>query len=208
MFRNFIYLLIIGAVAWFGAGYHSMTAQWRGQIAEVVGGNSMVQGAVGWTEQTARDFAVDFLGVQFAEEDGEADDPSEMNTSEGGDGSDDVASQDSSPTPQPTSPGAGDEQTLDQYRAWIREARATHPYPDSEERMYAVMMCESEGRAEVVNSAGPYSGLFQYSAATWNGDWNTYRDENILDPRAQFFATALAWSNGMQSQWGCYNRAH
>jgi hypothetical protein len=108
----------------------------------------------------------------------------------------------------PASNGAVSEQTLDQYRAWISEARATHPYSESEERMYAVMMCESEGRADVVNRAGPYSGLFQYSSAFWNSDWNTYRDQDILDPRAQIFATALAWSEGMQSHWGCYNRAH
>jgi len=112
------------------------------------------------------------------------------------------------PAPPPASQGAVDRQTLDQYRAWISEARAAHPYPDSEEHMYAVMMCESHGRASVVNSAGPYSGLFQYSSALWNGDWNTYRDQGILDPHAQIFATALAWSDGMQRQWGCYNRTH
>lgn len=111
-------------------------------------------------------------------------------------------------TPRPVAGGAGDVQPLDQYRAWISEARATHPYPESEEHMYAVMMCESGGQATVVNPAGPYSGLFQYSAATWNADWNTYRNEGILDPRAQVFATALAWSNGMQSHWGCYSRTH
>ncbi|MBC7770160.1 MAG: hypothetical protein H7124_15355 [Phycisphaerales bacterium] len=109
---------------------------------------------------------------------------------------------------RPASRGAVDEQTLGQYRAWIREARARHPYADSEERMYAVMLCESRGQAAIVNPAGPYSGLFQYSRATWSGDWNTYRDQDILDPRAQTFATALAWSNGMQRQWGCYSRAH
>ncbi len=111
-------------------------------------------------------------------------------------------------TPRPVAGGAGDEEALDQYRSWISEARATHPYPESEEHMHAVMVCESEGEATAVNPAGPYSGLFQYSAATWNADWNTYRNENILDPRAQIFATALAWSNGMQSHWGCYSRTH
>jgi len=111
-------------------------------------------------------------------------------------------------TPRPVAGGAGDDQTLDQYRAWISEARATHPYPDSEERMYAVMMCESGGKATAVNPAGPYSGLFQYSPDTWDADWNTYRNEDILNPRAQIFATALAWSNGMQNHWGCYSRTH
>lgn len=111
------------------------------------------------------------------------------------------------PAPALSNTNSGDND-LSQYRAWISEARARHPYPESEERMYAVMMCESGGRATIVNQAGPYSGLFQYSTATWNGDWNTYRDEGILDPRAQIFATALAWSNGMQGHWGCYSRPH
>ncbi|MEO1303789.1 MAG: hypothetical protein AAFV37_02345 [Pseudomonadota bacterium] len=98
--------------------------------------------------------------------------------------------------------------SLSQYRTWISDARAEHPYPESVEKMYAVMICESGGQADIVNAAGPYSGLFQYANGTWNGDWNTYRDAGILDARAQIFATALAWSLGMQSQWGCYNRAH
>jgi hypothetical protein len=108
----------------------------------------------------------------------------------------------------PTPSGPADEATLNQYRAWISEARQRHPYADSEARMYAVMMCESRGQASIVNPAGPYSGLFQYSPATWGGFWNQYREENILDARAQIFATALAWRSNMQGQWGCYNRAH
>lgn len=95
---------------------------------------------------------------------------------------------------------------LAQYRIWISEARAAHPYPDSEDRMYNVMMCESGGNPEIVNPAGPYTGLFQYVAGTWQGDWNTYRDQSITDARSQIFATALAWSIGMQSHWGCYAR--
>ena len=93
---------------------------------------------------------------------------------------------------------------LAQYRTWISEARATHPYPETEARMYEVMMCESGGNAEIVNPAGPYTGLFQYVDGTWRGDWNTYRNQPITDARAQIFATALAWSRGMQSHWGCY----
>ncbi|MEM7459809.1 MAG: hypothetical protein AAF331_10130 [Pseudomonadota bacterium] len=95
-----------------------------------------------------------------------------------------------------------------QYRAWISQARLEHPYPENEDKMYAVMMCESGGRADVVNPAGPYSGLFQYVEGTWSGDWNAYRDSDIFDARAQIFATALAWNQNMQSHWGCYSRAH
>jgi hypothetical protein len=110
--------------------------------------------------------------------------------------------------PRASATGPVDEQTLNQYRNWIDEARATHPYADSADRMYAVMMCESRGQAGIVNPAGPYSGLFQYSSATWNGAWNQYRNQSILDARAQIFATALAWRNNMQGQWGCYSRPH
>ena len=72
--------------------------------------------------------------------------------------------------------------------------------------MYAVMMCESGGRAAIINPVGPYKGLFQYSPLTWNGPWNTYKADGILDPKAQVFATALAWSLKMQRQWGCYKK--
>lgn len=112
-----------------------------------------------------------------------------------------TSSRASSSTTDPTN-------TLDQYRIWISEARAEHPYPETEDKMFAVMMCESGGRADVVNPAGPYSGLFQYVAGTWAGDWNQYRDSDIFDARAQIFATALAWNNNMQSHWGCYSSTH
>ncbi|NQY14779.1 MAG: hypothetical protein HRT81_13080 [Henriciella sp.] len=121
------------------------------------------------------------------------------------------------PSPDPESETSTDpipvvfenqEAALAQYRVWISEARAVHPYPDSEDRMFDVMMCESGGNPEIVNPAGPYTGLFQYVAGTWDGDWNTYRDQAITDARAQIFATALAWNLGMQSHWGCYTRAH
>lgn len=109
------------------------------------------------------------------------------------------------PIEAPTSFASRDA-ALEQYRLWIADARTAHPYPESEERMYDVMMCESGGKSDIVNPAGPYTGLFQYVEGTWNGDWNTYRDADIRDARAQIFATALAWSIGMQSHWGCYSR--
>ncbi|MEM1150663.1 MAG: hypothetical protein AAGI03_08910, partial [Pseudomonadota bacterium] len=105
-----------------------------------------------------------------------------------------------------TGSGGSSSDSLDQYRAWISEARVAHPYPESEQRMYDVMMCESGGRADIVNPAGPYTGLFQYVDGTWNGDWNTYRDQGITSARAQIFATALAWNRNMQNHWGCYTR--
>lgn len=121
---------------------------------------------------------------------------------------DEVSNEIEAPAPAPAPTPVSREDRNTQYRAWISEARAAHPYPESEDKMYAVMMCESGGNAEIVNPAGPYTGLFQYVAGTWNGDWNDYRDANVTNARAQIFATALAWNLGMQSHWGCYARAH
>lgn len=101
---------------------------------------------------------------------------------------------------------AVDPETLARYRGWIDEARIKHPYPDTADRMVAVMLCESKGNAAIVNKAGPYSGLFQYGTPLWKGNWNLYRSEDVLDPKAQIFATALAWSKKMQRSWGCYTK--
>jgi len=106
------------------------------------------------------------------------------------------------PTPVPTAPLDPTAATAASYRAWMEEARLLHPYAESLEQMWAVMLCESSGNAGVI--AGPYHGLFQYSAETWFGDWNPYREQPILDPRAQIFATAKAWQDGRQGWWGCY----
>jgi hypothetical protein len=114
--------------------------------------------------------------------------------------------------PAPLPPPASDPRVtpsadaLNQYRAWIAWARRQHPYEESEARMFAVMMCESGGRPLIANPAGPYTGLFQYSNATWTGTWNTYRDRGVKSAEAQIMATALAWSLNMQSQWGCYRK--
>jgi hypothetical protein len=94
--------------------------------------------------------------------------------------------------------------SIDQYRAWVEEARALYPYPESTDVMWQLMVCESSGQPELVADA--YHGLFQYDAATWVGDWNPYRDQPILDPHAQIFATAKAWHDGNQGWWGCYGR--
>jgi hypothetical protein len=118
-----------------------------------------------------------------------------------------------SPAPAPApaarpSRGGIDPEILARYRTWIDEARVKHTYNESAERMVEVMMCESRGNAVIVNPAGPYVGLFQYSPRTWSGAWNDYKDQSINDPKAQIFATAQAWQKGMQRQWGCYTRPH
>jgi hypothetical protein len=93
---------------------------------------------------------------------------------------------------------------LEQYKQWMREARIKFPYPEPVERMYRVMMCESAGDRQAVGGRGRYFGLFQYTPGTWRGAWNPYRSQDILDAKAQIFATAKAWSIGMQSHWSCY----
>lgn len=103
--------------------------------------------------------------------------------------------------------GVLDDATREQYLAWIAEARAMHPYADTVDRMFAVMMCESKGDAEVVSRAGNV-GLFQYVPSTWRASWNSRRDASITDPRAQIFATAEAWARGMQRHWSCYKQPH
>jgi hypothetical protein len=108
------------------------------------------------------------------------------------------------PAPLPISDAPAPVTPLDTYRQWIHEAREQYPYADSEERMMAVLLCESSGDPAIVSPDGANHGLFQYNAATWAGDWNPYRDQSLYDAHAQIFATACAWSLGMQTQWGCY----
>jgi hypothetical protein len=112
-----------------------------------------------------------------------------------------------SATPPPTQPPATETPAapadpMMQYRLWMEEARAQYPYDEPIERMWTVMLCESSGDASQVSDL--YYGLFQYLPDTWAGDWNPYRDQPILDARAQIFATAKAWHEGNQGWWGCY----
>lgn len=94
--------------------------------------------------------------------------------------------------------------SLAQYRQWINEARAMYPYRESADKMYRTMLCESSGNPGVRSPSGSYQGLFQYATATWRGGWNPYRNNSLWDARSQIFATAKAWSIGMQGQWSCY----
>ena len=89
---------------------------------------------------------------------------------------------------------------LQQYRAWIEEARRMYPYPQSADTMWQVMLCESSGDP-LIEGPGELVGLFQYLPATWTGEWNPYRTQPITDAQAQIFATAKAWSDGNQHWW-------
>jgi len=86
----------------------------------------------------------------------------------------------------------------------MREAKKVYPYPQTLDKMYRVMMCESSGNPRASGGRGAWLGLFQYAPTTWRGSWNPYRNSSIYDARAQIFATAKAWSIGMQSHWSCY----
>ena len=90
------------------------------------------------------------------------------------------------------------------YRTWMVQARALYPYPQSIDKMYRVMMCESGGNPKASGGRGAWLGLFQYAPGTWRGSWNPYRKNSIYDAKSQIFATAKAWSIGMQSHWSCY----
>ena len=78
-----------------------------------------------------------------------------------------------------------------------------YPYKEPASRMYRVMMCKLGGDRFAVG-AGRWYGLFQYVPGTWRGAWNPYRASSLNDSKAQIFATAKAWSIGMQSAWSCY----
>ncbi len=116
------------------------------------------------------------------------------------------------PPPAPTQPPAptaapapgGGMSTLDQYRLWMEQARAQYPYNESVAKMWSVMLCELGGNSGAAGGGGYYRGLFQYAPGTWAGGWNPYRGNSIWDARSQIFATAKAWSIGMQGAWSCY----
>ncbi|HST05368.1 MAG TPA: SH3 domain-containing protein [Chloroflexia bacterium] len=114
------------------------------------------------------------------------------------------AAQTAEPASTNTQPAGGATSTLTQYRQWMEEARATYPYPQSVDKMWRVMMCESGGNPRASGGGGAWLGLFQYAPGTWAGRWNPYRTDSIWDAKSQIFATAKAWSIGMQSAWSCY----
>lgn len=94
--------------------------------------------------------------------------------------------------------------TLAQYHQWMEDARTAFPYTQSVDKMWSVMMCESGGNTHASGGGGAWLGLFQYSPGTWAGSWNPYRSNSIWDAKSQIFATAKAWSLGMQGAWSCY----
>ena len=53
-----------------------------------------------------------------------------------------------------TPASAATKATLDQYRAWMADAKAMYPYPQSLDKMWRVMMCESGGNASASGGGG------------------------------------------------------
>jgi len=94
--------------------------------------------------------------------------------------------------------------SLSTLKAWIADARLVYPYPQSVDKMYRVMLCESSGNPSASGGRGAWLGLFQYAPRTWHASWNPYRNNSIWDAKSQVYATAKAWSIGMQSHWSCY----
>jgi hypothetical protein len=106
--------------------------------------------------------------------------------------------------PAASTASAASQSTLQQYKAWMADAKALYPYPQTLDKMYRVMMCESTGNANASGGGGAWLGLFQYAPRTWRDTWNPYRNSSIWDAKAQIYATAKAWSIGMQRHWSCY----
>lgn len=114
------------------------------------------------------------------------------------------AEETSRPTPTAASTSSNATSTKAQYRQWMEEARVMHPYSQSLDKMWSVMMCESGGNPNASGGGGAWLGLFQYAPATWRGSWNPYRNSSIWDAKSQIFATAKAWSTGKHGWWTCY----
>ena len=107
-------------------------------------------------------------------------------------------------TPQTAAAAHSHSADVAQYKAWMTDARKLYPYPQSVDKMYRVMMCESSGNANASGGGGAWLGVYQYAPRTWHDTWNPYRNSSIYDAKAQIYATAKAWSIGMQSHWACY----
>jgi hypothetical protein len=100
--------------------------------------------------------------------------------------------------------GLTQSQRMAQYRAWMLDAKRMYPYPQTLDKMWRVMMCESSGNPNASGGGGAWLGLYQYAPTTWRSGWNPYRNASIWDAKSQIYATAKAWSIGMQRHWSCY----
>ena len=79
-------------------------------------------------------------------------------------------------------------------------------YGCNPDQLKRVMYCESGGRADALNKAGPYIGLFQFSLGTFKGyaaKIKTLSNPDVYNPYHQIEVAAYMFSKGLSSHWGC-----
>jgi Transglycosylase-like domain len=76
-------------------------------------------------------------------------------------------------------------------------------YGCNAEQLIRVMYCESGGRANAVNPAGPYIGLFQFLSTTFYSNAKFITGANIYNGYHQIEVAAKMFANGQAGQWGC-----
>jgi hypothetical protein len=113
-----------------------------------------------------------------------------------------------SPKLVPTQPSVSTNPTLIagtvDYETYIRQKCSEYGCNPAE--LIHVMYCESGGRANAINPAGPYIGLFQFLTSTFNANARYIPQANIYDPYHQIDVTAKMFANGQRGQWGCKYR--
>ncbi|MEM1311981.1 MAG: transglycosylase SLT domain-containing protein [Patescibacteria group bacterium] len=70
-------------------------------------------------------------------------------------------------------------------------------------QLIRIMYCESGGRSNAINPAGPYIGLFQFLSSTFYANAKFIPSANINNPYHQIEVTAKMFANGQAWQWGC-----
>lgn len=80
-------------------------------------------------------------------------------------------------------------------------AEAAAHYGQDPQEMLRVARCESDLVPNATNTRGGSYGLFQFKPGTWAG--TPYADYDIFDPRANAYAAAWMWSEGLKHHWVC-----
>jgi hypothetical protein len=76
-------------------------------------------------------------------------------------------------------------------------------YGCNPDQLIRVMYCESGGRVNAVNPAGPYIGLFQFLSSTFYSNAKFIPGANINNGYHQIEVAAKMFANGQAGQWGC-----
>jgi hypothetical protein len=92
--------------------------------------------------------------------------------------------------------------TVSERRAKRMIRRAARRYGQSYKIMLRVAKCESNLDNCAVNTAGPWYGLFQFSAGTW--EWTPYRNKDWYNPRYNALAAGWMWKHyDRRDHWTC-----